>query len=328
MDQTPSEKTALEWLSEQFPESPRTRLKQWFSAGRVRLDGLVLRKPHTRMADPGERLSLGDVAEHASFSRSMPTRIHAQLNLLYIDSSLAIVNKGCGLLSVPLPDSPQNSALDVLRAYLADKGSDAAGPRQSRRSELFPLPVHRLDQYTSGLLCFAMNPEAREKLVGQVRDHSFIREYLALAEGPLEPARGNWRSWFRQREDGSQEVRDEPFEGAVEARSSYEVVATYRWSGPDRKERRIHKLRLRLRSGLRHQLRIHAATAGAPLLGDRQCHPDYAADRKPSIPCNRQALHASNIGFIHPGTGRMKRFKSKFPRDLAALEAQLQARGR
>ena len=178
MTENTEQKTALEWLTERYPESPKKRLKEWFAKGRIQLDGTVIFKHHLRIADPGDRLSMGQPNPAAKiFFKSMPTRIHAQLNLLYIDSSLAIVNKGFGLLSVPLPDKDQISALKLLDNYLQGKGSSELDRNRVNRKQLTPLPVHRLDQYTSGLLCFAMNPQAREKLVKQVRDHSFLREY-------------------------------------------------------------------------------------------------------------------------------------------------------
>ena len=88
-------KPALEWLSERYPDSPRKRLKEWFTKGRIQLDGVVIKKPHEQMTDPGERLTMGETPPPVFF-RNMPTRIHAQANLLYIDSSFAIVNKGAG----------------------------------------------------------------------------------------------------------------------------------------------------------------------------------------------------------------------------------------
>lgn len=321
------EKTALEWLARDYPDSPKKRLKEWFANGRVSLDGEVITKPHLRFTDPGDRLTMGKVqAATRVFAKRMPLRLHAQVNLLYIDNSLAIVNKGAGILSVPGgPDETQNSALKVLEKYLA--GQAPAGKKTDIPK---PLPVHRLDQYTSGLLCFAMYPAARDHLVKQVRSHSFLREYLALGDGALEEPRGQWKCWFKLDEAGlEQTVYDEPTPGATEAISDYEVLDTINWkAGGD--SRTVSRLRLRLKSGLKHQLRIHAARAGVPLLGDRHYHPDYkmAADAGSTPPhgCKRQALHASSIGFIHPETGKTKRFSSKFPRDLAELEATLRAK--
>lgn len=331
MKETPhsQQKTALEWLARDYPDSPKKRLKQWFARGRVQLDGEALTKPHHRLEDPGERLRMGEALPGAKiFFKSMPTRIHAQVNLLYIDSSLAVVNKGPGLLSVPLPGKSQPSALSLLENYLQGKGAPELDRHRVNRTGLKPLPVHRIDQYTSGLLCFAMNPEAREHLVKQVREHSFLREYLALGDGQLEPRKGTWRSWFKLDEQGmEQAVFDEPAEGATEAISHYDVLDTICWPTGRGEKHTVSRLRLRLETGLKHQLRIHAARAGVPLLGDRFYHPDFkkaaAAKAGPPYGCKRQALHASSIGFIHPETGKTKRFSTKFPRDLAELEQSL-----
>ena len=325
------EKTALEWLVQKFPDSPKKRLKEWFAHGRVHLDGELLTKPHLRLTDPGARLTMGNTEGTPKiFFKSMPTRIHAQVNLLYIDNALAIINKGPGLLSVPLPGKHQPSALKILDNYLQGKGATELDRHRVNRKKLTPLPVHRLDQYTSGLLCFAMNPEAREKLVRQVRDHSFLREYMALGDGKLSQAKGSWRSWFKLDQEGMQQaVFEQPTEGATEAISHYQVVDEISWPTKDGKVHTISRLRLRLETGLKHQLRIHAARAGVPLLGDRHYHPDFKkaveSKTKAGQPygCKRQALHASSIGFVHPETGKTKRFTSKFPRDLAELEDHL-----
>lgn len=309
----------MEWLAREYPDSPKKRLKDWFGKGRVRLDGQPLLKHHIQMEDPGPRLQIGQASPTAQMTaRRMPCRIHAQVNLLYIDTSLAIVNKGAGLLSVPLPGKSQPSVLSILESYLRDKG-------------LKPLPVHRLDQYTSGLLCFAMNPDAREHLVQQVRAHSFMREYLALGDGCPEPRKGTWRSWFLLDDEGmEQTVYDASVDGAVEAVSHYDVLDTITWPTSRGETHTVSRLRLRLETGLKHQLRIHASRAEVPLLGDRFYHPDFkkAASRgeKPPYGCKRQALHASSIGFVHPKTGKTKRFSCKFPRDLADLEHHFRAK--
>ena len=323
------ERSALEWLSQRYPDSPRKRMKEWFAKGRIQLNGVVIKKPHERMSDPGEQLSIVNTPTPVFFRR-MPTRIHAQLNLLYIDHSLAILNKGAGLLSVALPESDQPSALSLLGDFLQGKGSsDLDRQRGVNRKRLIPLPVHRLDQYTSGLICFAMNPKARESLVQQVRSHSFLREYLAIGEGELAQKRGQWRSWFILDDEGMyQSIFETKEPGATEAISHYEVVAEYSWPTAVKGKRRvISKLRLRLETGLKHQLRIHTAKAGVPLLGDRHYHPDYKAARenKTKMPFDmqRQALHASSLGLVHPETGQLKRFNCKFPRDLIELEAAL-----
>ena len=176
-----------------------------------------------------------------------------------------------------------------------------------------------------------MTQQAREKLVRQVREHSFLREYIGLGDGALKQKKGTWRSWFKLDEEGiHQTVYSKPFDGATEAISTYQGVDTIEWPTRDGGTHVISRLRLRLKTGLKHQLRIHAAHANTPLLGDRHYHPDYikAAKAGTGMPhgFKRQALHASSIGFIHPESGEMRRFNSKFPRDLSKLEENLRAR--
>ena len=332
MNESEEEKSALEWLAKKYPDSPKKRLKEWFANGRIELDGAVIRKPHLPLRNPKGRLLLGstDGSPKVFFER-MPTRIHAQVNLLYIDSALAIVNKGPGLLSVPLSRQDQPSALTILEKYLQGIGSVELNQNRIERNKIKPLPVHRLDKYTSGLLCFAMNQQAREKLVRQVREHSFLREYIGLGDGALTQRKGTWRSWFKLDKEGMhQTVYSKPCEGASEAVSTYQVVDTIEWPTRDGRTHVISRLRLRLETGLKHQLRIHAAHANTPLLGDRHYHPDYikAVKAGTSMPhgLKRQALHASSIGFIHPDSGETRRFNSKFPRDLSQLEESLRAR--
>ena len=332
MNESKEEKSALEWLAKKYPNCPKKRLKEWFANGRIQLDGAVIRKPHLPLLNPMGRLLVGSAdGSQKVFFKHMPTRIHAQVNLLYIDSALAIVNKGPGLLSVPLSGKDQPSALKILEKYLQEKGSLELDRNSIARTKIKPLPVHRLDQYTSGLLCFAMNQQAREKLVRQVREHSFLREYIGLGDGALAQRKGTWRSWFKLDQEGMhQTVYSKPCDGATEAVSTYQVDDTIEWPIRNGGTKVISRLRLRLKTGLKHQLRIHAAHANTPLLGDRHYHPDYikAAKTGAGMPhgFKRQALHASSIGFIHPDSGEMRRFNSKFPRDLSQLEESLRAR--
>lgn len=330
MSDAPEEMPALHWLARQYPDSPRKRLKEWFAQGRVCLNGAVITKPHEKIADPGDRITIGDksTAFARVFYAKMPKRIHPLVNLVYIDDALAIVTKGPGMLSVPAPEGNQPSAVSILDSFLQGQGSRELDRNRVDRQALTPLPVHRLDQYTSGLLCIAMTPQAREHLVEQVRSHNFIREYLALGDGKLANPRGEWRSWFKLDPTGMhQTIYNKPTKGATEAISHYEVLEEYSWPTKDQKTHTVSRLKLRLETGLKHQLRIHAARAGVPLLGDRHYHTDFkqalANKTRPPYGCNRQMLHASNIGFNHPTSGKALRFNSPFPDELAKIESSL-----
>src|SRR2546423_10325076 len=104
-------KPLLEWLLHKYPDTPRNRAKQWISAGRVSVGGVVIRKPHEAMADPRDSLELR--GRHATtLACGSGWQIHPRVSLLYLDPALAIVNKGPGLISVPAPDSDL-SALSI-----------------------------------------------------------------------------------------------------------------------------------------------------------------------------------------------------------------------
>ena len=109
----------LDWLLRAHPDTPKNRAKQWILAGRVSVNGVVIRKPHQTIADPGDTLELGD--RHATtLACGSGWQIHPRVSLLYLDSACAIVNKGPGLISVPAPNC-NLSALSILADFLVGK---------------------------------------------------------------------------------------------------------------------------------------------------------------------------------------------------------------
>lgn len=319
-----NERTLLDWAVRLCPDSPRKRVKEWIAAGRFCLDGRVVTKAGLRLADPGALLTMG-APEKSAVAWGHRKRIHPKLVLVYLDSELAIVDKEAGLLSVPTEEQSKISALDVLAGYLNDPRGQA-----TRRSffgsadPVKPLPVHRLDQYTSGLLCVALNEGARVDLIRQLRSHEFVREYIAYGDGDAETPQGTWRNQLKLDERGyAQQVVDEGEDGATEAVTHYNVEETYG-------RHHVSKLRIRLETGLKHQIRIQAATCGLPLIGDRTYHPGTkkAVEKKGAkLPYGfrRQALHASTIGILHPKSRKKLKFQSKIPGDLQQLEERLRA---
>jgi len=324
----------LDWLLRKHPETPRNRAKQWILAGRVSVNGEVIRKPHHPIADPGDTLALH--ARHATtLACGSGWQIHPRVSLLYLDAALAIVNKGPGLISVPAPNC-ELSALSILADFLEGKlkaqDRGVAGkslPPPYRRLE--PLPVHRLDQYTSGVFCMATNPAARHHLIEQLKVHSMKREYVAFVEGrPRTPA-GTWRQWLQlSRDELRQHVLSEtqlkdPDPEAREAITHYEVIAEYPLAGG---KGFVTKLRLRLETGRKHQIRVQAAHAGHPLIGDRTYNPAYRGPNHANAPIDfpRQALHAEVLSLEHPDQpGKRMTWTAELPKDLRQLEAALRS---
>jgi 23S rRNA pseudouridine1911/1915/1917 synthase len=326
--------TLLDWLLRRYPDTPRNRAKQWILAGRVSLGGVVNRKPHQSLADPGDALQLR--SRHAStLACGCGWQIHPRVSLLYLDCALAIVNKGPGLISVPAPGC-ELSALSILADFLAGKlrarHRGVAGrslPPAYRRLE--PLPVHRLDQYTSGVFCMATSPVARRHLIEQLKAHTMKREYVAFVEGRPNTPKGAWRHWLQlSRDELRQHVLSETQaqaagSGALEAITHYEVIAQYPLAGG---ARFVTKLRLRLETGRKHQIRVQAANAGLPLLGDRAYNPGFrgTTPTNPRIDFPRQALHAEVLTLEHPDQpGRRMTWTAPLPKDLRQLETALRS---
>jgi 23S rRNA pseudouridine1911/1915/1917 synthase len=324
----------LEWLLRKHPDTPKTRAKQWILAGRVSVKGVIIRKPHQTIADPGDTLQLGD--RHATtLACGSGWRIHPRVTLLYLDSAFAIVNKGPGLISVPAPNC-NISALSILTDFLVGKlkarDRGIAGkslPPTYRR--LQPLPVHRLDQYTSGAFCIATSPAARYHLIEQLKAHTMKREYVAFVEGRSSTPKGTWRHWLQLSKD---ELRQQILSDtqaracgseAQEAITHYEVIAEYPLAGGNGF---VTKLRLRLETGRKHQIRVQAAHAGLPLIGDRMYNPAYRGQDVTNTPIDfpRQALHAEVLSLDHPDQpGSRMTWTAELPKDLRQLDAALRS---
>jgi 23S rRNA pseudouridine1911/1915/1917 synthase len=180
--------TLLQLFLEKFPDTPRTRAKQWIANGRVRVNGGAVRQASATV-DPQAKLELGERHEKV-FAPQREERLHGKVALIYLDQAIAIIDKAAGLLAVPAPGQGM-SALSILGGWLAGKEA----PVQFRR--LRPQPVHRLDQYTTGVLCFAMNPAARAHLIDQFSKHKASRTYVAYVDGKPKTPRGTWRHLLR-----------------------------------------------------------------------------------------------------------------------------------
>jgi 23S rRNA pseudouridine1911/1915/1917 synthase len=324
----------LDWLLRKHPDTPKSRAKQWILAGRVSVNGVIIRKPHQTIPDPGDKLELRD-RQATTLACGSGWQIHPRVSLLYLDSALAVVNKGAGLISVPASNCDL-SALSILADFLAGKlkarNRGVAGkslPTAYRR--LQPLPVHRLDQYTSGVFCMATNPAARHHLIEQLKAHTMKREYVAFVQGRPRTPTGTWRQWLQlSRDELRQHVLSEtqlkdPGAEAREAITHYEVIAEYPLAGG---KGFVTKLRLRLETGRKHQIRVQAAHAGLPLIGDRTYNPAYRGPDPANAPIDfpRQALHAEVLSLEHPEQpGQRMTWTAELPKDLRQLEGALRS---
>jgi 23S rRNA pseudouridine1911/1915/1917 synthase len=281
-------------LAHALPQYSRSRLRGWIDAGRVALDG--------HPAVPTRRVRGGEhvVVRAASDPRELPALPEAiALSVVAEDDALIVIDKPAGLVVHP---GSGNRDGTLLNALLHHAPQLAGVPRAGI--------VHRLDKDTSGLMVVAKTLTAQTALVRQLQARTVRREYAALAAGDLS------RSG----------IVDAPIGRHPTRRTAMAVVATGK---PARTHYDIVErfgvatlLRCRLETGRTHQIRVHLASLGHPLIGD----PAYG--RRGPVPFPRQALHAARLELVHPVTGRICAWESALPPDFAQLLRELRERSR
>lgn len=297
-------------LAQLFPDLSRARLQDLVRAGHVRRDGVAVRDPALKVG-PGSALALR-VPEAVP---ALPRAETIGLVVAYEDEDLVVVDKPAGLVVHPAPGHEEGTLVNALIAHCGDSLSGIGGVRR-------PGIVHRLDKDTSGLMVVAKNDVAHRGLAAQFADHGrsgpLERAYLALAWGSPEPARGTVTADLaRSRHNREKIAVVRPGEGR-HAVTHYAVEARYGEAS---------LVRCRLETGRTHQIRVHLAHLGHPLLGDSVYGGAFKtkaarlseAARAALAELGRQALHAGLLGFAHPRTEEPLRFESPPPPDLARL---------
>ncbi len=283
-------------LARRLPQHSRARLQQWMHAGRIRIAGRPV-EPKQRVMG-GERVTVAPLPapEHAA------ARAEAiALAIVHEDAALLVINKPPGLVVHP---GAGNWSGTLLNALLHHAPSLAGVPRAGI--------VHRLDKDTSGLLVVAKTLEAQTALVRQLQKRTVKREYLALVHGRVR-AGGTVAAPIGR--DRRHRTRMAVATGGREAVTHYAVT-----------ERFAHTtlLACRLETGRTHQIRVHLASLGHPLVGD----PTYGGARrgdKIAAAFKRQALHAERLALDHPASGKHVEWTAPLPADMATLLEALRA---
>lgn len=215
-----------------------------------------------------------------------------ELDIVYEDDDLLVINKPSGLVVHPAPGHYQDTLVNGLLAY-SNKLSDING-------EFRPGIVHRIDKDTSGLLVVCKNNESHEALANQLSDKTLFRQYLAIVHGEIEEDEGEIIAPI------GRDPRDR-VKMAVVAKNSKEAQTNFKVL-----ERYDHYtlVSCNLLTGRTHQIRVHFDFINYPLVGD----PLYGI--KPTIDTKGQALHAYKLGFIHPRSGEYMEFEAKPPQEF------------
>jgi 23S rRNA pseudouridine1911/1915/1917 synthase len=282
-------------LARLLPDFSRNRLAQWIRKNQVSVDGRSALPRHRVWG--GEKISVAPVSEPRELA-FRPQDI--PLDVVFEDDALLVVNKPAGLVVHPGSGNWEGTLLNALLMH-------APQVAQVPRAGI----VHRLDKDTSGLLVVAKTLAAQADLVRQLQARSVTREYLAVTHG-------------RVARDGAVDapIGRHPIKRthmAIVARGKpavthYEVVERYA---------RATLLRCRLETGRTHQIRVHLASIGHPLIGDPVYGGRKARSELPELSFNRQALHAEKLAIVHPVTRRARTWHAPLPRDMRALIAAL-----
>lgn len=259
-----------------YPGTSRRGLKQWLAAGRVRVNGEIVRR--------GDLVVGAD--DRVELTAAVPPACPRPLGLVHEDADILVVDKPAGLLSIATERERTRTAYRLLSDWVA-----ARGPAGSR---LFV--VHRLDRETSGLLVFAKSADAKRGLQAQFEARDVERVYVALVERTVRAAQGTLTSRLIE----TRALRVRP---TVDLRSGREAITRYRVL---ERRRDATLVELRLVTGRRGQIRAQLAAAGHPIVGDRE----YGSRTNP---LGRLGLHATRLAFVHPHGGRVS-FESPLPR--------------
>jgi RluA family pseudouridine synthase len=253
------------------------------------------------------RLTAGDIVRFwidrpGSSRRGPRAGTSGELDVVYEDEAIVVVNKPPGVLSVPLERHPGvPSVYELLERRLRSHGK--------RR----PFPVHRIDQDTSGLVVFAKDSSSQQHLRAQFARRRPERIYLAVVYGRPTPAAGTWRDvlvWDTKALIQKQTHRSDP--KGTEAIADYRVLETFRDAS---------LIEVRLRTGRRNQIRIQSRLRGHTLVGEERY--TYGPDSLRPIAFKRQALHAYRLELEHPADNRLMQFEAPLPADFTDLLGRL-----
>ena len=286
-------------LAELLPDLSRERIKALIVEGQIVSGG--------RSLNPSMKVAVG---QDYSITLPAPVALDAvaqdiPLDIVHEDADLIVVDKPAGLVVHPAAGNLDGTLVNALLHHCDGQLSGIGGVAR-------PGIVHRIDKDTSGLLVVAKSDKAHEGLARQFKDHGIDRLYAAIVYGIPTPGSGTVDAWIG-RSDADRKKMAVHREGrGKHAVTHYRVMERLRGAAI---------VECRLETGRTHQVRVHMAHLGHPLIGD----PVYGRDRKgfksilETLGFKRQALHAKSLGFIHPVTDERLMFQSALPADMQEL---------
>ncbi len=320
------DKVLAQFLAEIRPELSRSRIRSLIEGGQVRLH-VAGGETGGTITDPSRPVKSGQsfaivVPEPAL---AVPAAQSLPLTIVYEDAQVLVVDKPAGLVVHPAAGNPDRTLVNALLAHCGESLSGIGGVRR-------PGIVHRIDKDTSGLMVVAKTDVAHAALSAQFAEHSLDRAYLAVVWGAPEPAAGEIEGAIG-RDPRHRQRMTVVGHGGKAALTRYKTMRRFR-PVPGTTAPVASLIECRLATGRTHQIRVHMAWVGHPLLGDdtyktvrrgRRQPPRPAAAAAAANALGRQALHAYRIGFRHPTSGKQLQFESDLPLDIKALIGNLES---
>jgi 23S rRNA pseudouridine1911/1915/1917 synthase len=288
----------------------RSEVNLIVDAGRVKVQGTTV-VSHSRKVRTGERIEVeGTLVAAAGPVAGDPDVV---VPVVWFDDAVIVVDKPAGLVVHPGAGNLTGTLVQGLLARFPEMAALAGDGDQRDR----PGIVHRLDKGTSGLLVVARTAGARQSLVAQLAARQVGREYIALVAGEVDSDAGLIDGPLGRSDTDPTRIRVQA--GGREARTRYEVEARYDSPAP------LTLLRCRLETGRTHQIRVHLASIGHPVISDDRYGMRSLEGWRP-LPPGRPFLHATALQFDHPETGERLHFSSPLPEDLLSVLASMSQR--
>jgi 23S rRNA pseudouridine1911/1915/1917 synthase len=278
----------------------RSQIRKLIDGGNVLVNNITCSRHHRVKADDVISLSLPQEETGVLVPLPIP------LEILFRDEYVAVVDKPAGMVVYPAAGHSNNTLMNAL-AYDCEKLATVGGP-------LRPGVVHRLDKETSGVMVVALDDGAYYNLVEQFRERSIKRRYIALAYGNVKEDKGEIAVPIGRSESDRKKMSTRVRRGK-EALTRWKILERFGAAT---------LLELRLGTGRTHQIRVHLASIGYPVLGDKTYGRKTEVEinkKKISIP--RQMLHAEMLGFVHPASGEYMEFSSPVPEDMKIVMDKL-----
>ena len=293
-----SDTRADRFLSEQLPDLSRSRIQQLISDGNITVNGKAVKSSRKLTGGECVEVHIPETAGTEILPQNIP------LDILYEDDDVLIVNKPKGMTVHPAPGHPEGTLVNAVMYHCGDSLSGING-------EVRPGIVHRIDKNTTGSLVICKNDAAHRDIAAQLESHSITRRYRGIVHGNIREDEGTITGNIGRDPRDRKRMAIVP-KGGKPAVTHYRVLERFG---------SYTYCEFVLETGRTHQIRVHMASKGHPLLGD-----DVYGPKKSAFALEGQTLHAMVLGLRHPGTGQYVEFTAPLPDYFEKLLVKLRRR--